>query len=317
MKKKLIKIGLLIVLPLVVLLLLGMFIFKTGGILSYLSGVLYIATAINQHIGLNIWLARIIALPFLVAGYYYGIRFVLFVPEKRNIGYLSLLVVWVVICVSMFATQGSFSRVTGEALKYYFTDDQGQIVLRDHGGVDSETGVQLQKVTPEIIKQYRLQQEGVLKVTDDTLFDPNTGKPLKRYYKAQDGTISLFPADVRFHPQYGTQLELITPEIAEQLSQQPSSPASPESDVSEDGQETATPETGGRVKSSPPVNPVPDESTDQGMSSQEDIDKLNQEYKNRVQGQLESIYSENENHSQENFEKALDKSEQQREEEQN
>jgi hypothetical protein len=289
MKKRLKTIAL-IVIPLLILMVLGLFVFKTGGgILPYFSGILYIATAINQHTGLNIWLARMIAIPFLVFGYYYGVRWVVFSSSNRKKGYISLIVVWCVICVSMFATEGSFSRTTGEGLKYYFRDDRGQIVLRDHDGVDAETGSELQKITPEIMKQYRLQQQGTLQVTDATLFDPETGNPLKRYYQAQDGTITVFPLEVKFHPEYGTKLELITAEVAVEYSKQPKT--SPQSTSPDD---TPT-----------PVSLVPEEENTETASA-EDIEKLNQEYQNRVEGQLDATHTQKEQESQEEFDKALD-----------
>jgi hypothetical protein len=191
----------------------------------------------------------------------------------------------------MFATQGSFSRKTGEALKYYFKDDHGQIVLRDHGGTDAETGTELQKVTPDIMKLYRLQQQGILNVTDETLFDPKTGQPLKRYYREQDETITLFPLDVRFHPQYGSELEIITPDVAVQFSEQMKN--SPRSGI-----------TGEAPK---PVSLVPEEDGDvHEMTSPQAIERLNQEYKNKVQGQLDATHTEKENESKEEFDEALD-----------
>lgn len=319
--KKRIKIIALIVLPLLVLMILGVFILNVGGgILSYFSGILYIATAINHHTGLNIWLARVIAVPFLVAGYYYGLREILFHRKNRKRGYITLIIVWGVICVSMFATQGSFSRKTGEALKYYFRDDHGQIVLRDHGGTDSETGAKLQKVTPDIMKRYRLQQQGVLKVTDETLFDPNTGEPLKRYYRESDGTITLFPLEVQFHPQYGTELDIITSELAVEFSKQ--TPISPQATAPE---ETPTPvslipeekkeavhELASPEEEAPtPVSLVSEEKKEavHEVTSPEGVEKLNQEYKDRVQGQLDATHAEKESESKQKFDEALDDAE--------
>jgi hypothetical protein len=291
MKKRLKTIAL-IVIPLLLLLILGIVVMGVGGgLISYFSGVLFIATAINHQTGLNMWLARLIAIPFLVAGYYYGVRLILFHKKKRHVGYITLMVVLAVICVSMFATQGAFSRKTGEALKYYYTDERGQIVLRDHDGTDAETGAKLQKVTSDIMRQYRLQEQGVLKVTSDTLFDPNTGEALKRYYQAEDGTITLFALEVQFHPKLGTKLALVTPEIAVQYAEQPGN--SPRS-IDDDGMPI-------------PVDLVLDEpqGTPHEATSPEAIATLNQEYQQRVQNQLETTHEQNEQASQEEFENAL------------
>lgn len=288
MKKRLKTIAL-IVIPLLILMILGIFVLGVGGgVLGYFTGILYIATAINHQTGLNIWLARLIAIPFVVAGYYYGLRLILFHKKKRKIGYLTVIAVLSVICVSMFATQGSFSRKTGEALKYYFTDDRGQIVLRDHGGTDADTGAKLQKVTPELMAQYRLQQEGILKVTDTTLFDPNTGEPLKRYYQDENGSITLFPLEVQFHPQYGTKLEIITSEIAVRFSKQ--------ADTSSQFSNTE--------EAPRPVSLVAEEPVRE-TTSPEEIQRLNQEYQNKVQGQLDAAHAEQEQESQQNFGEAL------------
>lgn len=225
--KNTIKIVLLIVVPIIILMILSVFIFRVSGVSTYFSEILYIATVINQYTGLNIWLSRLLALPILVIGYYFGVRDVLLHREKKIRGYIALGILWSITCVAMFTTEGSFSRTTGEALKYYFIDDTGQIVLREHSGVDSETGTKLQKVTPDIMRQYRSQQKGTLKVTDETIFDPKTGTPLKRYYQGTDGKITLFPLEVEFHPDYGTKLEIITQEIAIQYSKQKNIPLQP------------------------------------------------------------------------------------------
>jgi hypothetical protein len=199
------------------MLIVSVFILNIGTIGAFFSGVFFIATAANQHAGINIWLARAIIAPLFFVIYFFGVRYVLAGGSKKIIGYASLVAVWSVACVAMFFMQGSFSRTTGEALQYYFEDEQGRIVVRDHSGVDADTGKALQPVTPDVMELYRLQQKGGLKVTDTTLFDPQTGKPLKRYYRHPDGRIELFPLEVQFHPQTGAKLELITPDIAKQL----------------------------------------------------------------------------------------------------
>jgi hypothetical protein len=228
--KKFIVTILLILIPLFVILISGILFFRVSHLSVIFSSVLFLATAINEHTGVNVWLARMIAVPFLILGYYCGLRYVLFERAKKLIGYVSLCIVWLAICAAMFMTQGSFSRTTGEALRHYFRDEQGLIVLREHAGTDAETGKSLQPVTPEIMTIYQAQQRGILQVTDATLFDPVTGEPLKRYYQAADGLISLFPREMQFHPEYGAKLELMTPEIAAQFARQqiPTPTPSPE-----------------------------------------------------------------------------------------
>ena len=228
--KKLIVTIILILIPLFVILISGIVFFRVSHLSVIFSSVLFLATAINEHTGINIWIARMLAVPFLILGYYCGIRYVLFERAKKMIGYVSLCIVWLAICAAMFAAQGSFSRTTGEALRYYFRDERGMIILREHAGTDADTGKALQPVTPEIMTIYQAQQRGILQVTDATLFDPVTGDPLKRYYQAEDGTISLFPRELQFHSEYGAKLELITPEIAAQFARQqiPTPTPSPE-----------------------------------------------------------------------------------------
>lgn len=214
---KFLKLLLFGVLPIVILLIVSVFILNLGSIGAFFSGVFFIATAMNEHAGLNLWLARAIAAPLVFAAYFFGIRFILAGGAKKVLGYASLVGVWSLVCIAMFFMQGSFSRKSGEALQYYFQDDRGQIVLRDHSGVDADTGKSLQPVTPDIMRTYRLQQKGGLKVDDKTLFDPQTGQALKRYYKGPDGKIELFPLEVKFHPQTGDKLEIITRDIAAQI----------------------------------------------------------------------------------------------------
>lgn len=213
---KLLKTLALTIIPIVILLVLSVFILNLGSIGAFFTGVFFLATALNEQAGLNLWLARAIIAPLLFVVYFFGVRYVLAGGAKKILGYAALAAVWSVVCVALFFTQGSFSRKSGEALQFYFTDERGQIVLRDHSGVDAETGRALQPVTPDIMQLYR-QQQGGLKVSDDTLFDPQTGKPLKRYYKGPDGKIELFPLEVQFHPQTGAKLEIITPEVAARM----------------------------------------------------------------------------------------------------
>ena len=208
--------ALIIVAVLVVLVgIIGIFVFHITEMAGIFSGVLFIATAINQYTGLNIWLARAVALPLLFFGvYWYGIKNILSPKGKKLTGYVSLTIVWMVACLAMYLSQGNFARTSEsenlQALRYYFIDNKGQIVIRDHKGVDADTGLELKPITPEIWRQYELQQE-------DVLFDPKTGEARKRYYKAKDGTITLFPLETLYHPEYGTKLEKITEEIAQQV----------------------------------------------------------------------------------------------------
>jgi hypothetical protein len=207
----------LFVLPLLLILIVSVFLLNLGSIGAFFSGVFFLATALNEAAGLNIWLARAITAPIIFVGYFFGVRCILFERAQQMRGWACLVGVWSLICVGLFFAQGSFSRQTGEALQFYYKDDRGQIVLRDHSGVDAKTGRALRPVTPAVMQLYRQQQDGGLNISDDTLFDPQTGKPLKRYYKGPDGQIELFPPEVQFHPQTGAKLEMITPEVAAQL----------------------------------------------------------------------------------------------------
>jgi hypothetical protein len=165
-----------------------------------------------------------------------------------------------------------------------------------------------------------LQQQGILKVSDETLFDPNTGQPLKRYYRAADGTITLFPLAVQFHPQYGTELDIITPEVAGEFSEQnpPSFQATvtegtptPVSLVPEEKQEAVHEVVSPTEETPTPVSLVPEEKQEvvHEVASPKVVEKLNQEYKNRVQGQLDVTHAEKENESKQKFDEALDDAE--------
>jgi hypothetical protein len=225
MQKLLTRIALL-VLPLLIILVVSVFLLNLGSIGTFFSGVFFLATALNEYAGLNIWLARAVTAPIIFVAYFFGVRYILFERQKQMWGWTCLVAVWSLICVALFFSQGSFSRQTGEALQFYFKDDRGQIVLRDHSGVDAKTGQALHPVTPEIMRLYRLQHSGVLEISEETLFDPLNGKPLKRYYEAPDGTITIFPMEVQYHPEYGVKLEVLTLGVAERIQAQRSqSPA--------------------------------------------------------------------------------------------
>ncbi|MEK7628964.1 MAG: hypothetical protein AAB394_00375 [Patescibacteria group bacterium] len=48
-------------------------------------------------------------------------------------------------------------------------------------------------------------------------FNPMTGQTMYRYARSPDGKIDLFPLGYKFHPRYGTELELVTPEIIKEI----------------------------------------------------------------------------------------------------
>lgn len=128
MKKLIVSIGLIII-PVIILMILGVFILNIGTVATFFSGVLFMATALNQYAGINIWLARAITATVLFVGYYYGLRNILSLRGNKGIGYGALIILWSVVCLSMYATQGNFSRTKGEAVKYYFKDYKGRMII--------------------------------------------------------------------------------------------------------------------------------------------------------------------------------------------
>jgi hypothetical protein len=44
-------------------------------------------------------------------------------------------------------------------------------------------------------------------------FNPMTGHAMYRYYREPDGTIKFLPLGYKYHPRYGTELEILTPQV--------------------------------------------------------------------------------------------------------
>src|ERR1019366_4665707 len=108
-----------------------------------------------------------------------------------------------------------FNQRTGEPLKWYVQDPNGDIFLFDSGGFDIARATQKAPVTPAICSAFARQKVNgrphriVADVQSVEFFDPNNGRPRVWYSKAPDGSYLLFDAS-GFNPSTGESLLPIT-----------------------------------------------------------------------------------------------------------
>ena len=116
---------------------------------------------------------------------------------------------------ALLGSDACFNQRTGEPLKWYVQDPNGDIFLFDSGGFDIARATQKAPVTPAICSAFARQKVNgrphriVADVQSVEFFDPNNGRPRVWYSKAPDGSYLLFDAS-GFNPSTGESLLPIT-----------------------------------------------------------------------------------------------------------
>jgi hypothetical protein len=116
---------------------------------------------------------------------------------------------------ALLGSDACFNQRTGEPLKWYVQDPNGDIFLFDSGGFDVARATQKVPVTPAICSAFARQKVNgrphriIADVQSVEFFDPNNGRPRVWYSKAPDGSYLLFDAS-GFNPSTGESLLTIT-----------------------------------------------------------------------------------------------------------
>lgn len=116
----------------------------------------------------------------------------------------------------------NFNQTTGEAQKYYVRRASGEFVLSDTGGVDPETGVERNPLTPRIAQIIEREKKGIRphRVLGDVktlaYFSATSGNPLIWFSVGPDKAYYLFDAE-GFSPYDGTLLHPINQQIVDQI----------------------------------------------------------------------------------------------------
>ena len=120
---------------------------------------------------------------------------------------------------ALLGGENCVNQRTGEAIKWYFVNLGGVIVLRDSPGFESTNGTARHPATAQICRIKQLQAQGIrpqaigTNPRDLKFFDDITGEPRVWYHKTTDGQIELFDAE-GMHPRVGEALKPATREIA-------------------------------------------------------------------------------------------------------
>jgi len=178
--------------------------------------------------GFNRWLAKALAL--VIAGalgwtLHHGLFGVVGSRRKKGwtrivaiaFGCLFFLGIWSV------DRQAYFAHDSGQVLKWWSIDTEGQIRLYDSPGFDTVTGQPLQEATAEIVLAYSRQQEGrrPAEVPIETFlekggFDANTGQARVWFARQPDGGFALFDGP-GFDPETQHLLEPMNPQVTREI----------------------------------------------------------------------------------------------------
>jgi hypothetical protein len=163
---------------------------------------------LNKHLAKAISFVIFVAAVYLIGKTFSRSR------ASRRIGYLGI--VGLLIGHSLLLWIGT--RIPPLNKCFVLTHD-GEVLYREHPGIDPMTGRHCRPVTPELIyrlEEYRKGRRPQRIASDDpTFFDPRSGEPSVWYFKEKDGTIELYDL-MGFHPGTGAELEPVTLGIVDQ-----------------------------------------------------------------------------------------------------
>lgn len=177
----------------------------------------YLLRSFKSNAGMNPWIAKSIALIFLLAYAYGSIILFSIRSHRRRRGLLVLVVTLLAFNGLMYGMTRSnlFHPSSGKAQKYYSVRPDGTYRLFDHSGFDPDTGDTLRPVTPDMAKLMEANRSlGFSTLTDPSeFFDPVSGAPRVWFYRHKDGGFELFSSPGH-HPRYQTPLQPMTPAAA-------------------------------------------------------------------------------------------------------
>jgi len=192
------------------------FIFFFGGPLTFLSFFAWLANKAADA-GMNIWLAKTIAVPlaFLL---FYAVLLIFSIHQRKRIMGIVLVGVFLVVgCFTMYEfTQDQYFN------KWYSRAPNGYRIYTK-AGIDPITGEKLERITPEIAREIEIwkkhRNETLQPIKEKTLFFDNWGRPIRWYYRYPNGKIEIFKWK-GFHPTTGEELLPVTKEIVQEYLKQ-------------------------------------------------------------------------------------------------
>ncbi|MCX6744632.1 MAG: hypothetical protein NTX82_03870 [Candidatus Parcubacteria bacterium] len=177
-------------------------------------------------LGLNIWLAKMIALPMGVWVMY--ISYLLFSrnKEKKQLGYIFGGATWAVWCLCMFfATRDYyFDPKTNEGTRCFAKTVEGYRERPCTENFDPTFGTPVQKVDQNIALSEWVKRHGPVAIdkiepSKEMTFFTADGRPMYYYYEHPTGQIDIFNRPGS-HPQFGVELNPITAEVVAKIFKQ-------------------------------------------------------------------------------------------------
>jgi ribosomal protein L40E len=207
---------LLILLALVVLLVLGLI--RFGTVLFVIPLFLDGTAWIRDVTGLNLWVARAIALVLIIPLLYLMRWMFSLRAHERRLGMSIFCGVAAVLCVAVFLVR----PVNPEEAYYCIHPLTHKILICDRPGTDPQFGMQLFPASPMVVAMARAGKS----ILDPAVakFDPESGQPLFGYLQGDDGSVRLYPITQRFDPQTGRPVHALTPDVAEKIQKQQAKP---------------------------------------------------------------------------------------------
>jgi hypothetical protein len=178
------------------------------------------------NLGINVWIAKLIALPLAV--WVIFIVYLLFSSKnkRRKSGYILGGVTWCIWCISMFFITGDyyFDPQTSEAVKCFANTPYGYRERSCNEKYDPTFGTKVIKVNKNIALSQWVKEHGPILVekvnpNKQMAFFTPYGEPLYWYYEKPNGQIDIFDHPGR-HPQYNTQLNPVTAEVVVRIFKQ-------------------------------------------------------------------------------------------------
>ena len=171
------------------------------------------------ELNLNIWLAKMVALPMAV--WVLVLTHLLFSrkKEKKQWGYILGAATWVIWCLSMFAATRDhyINTQTGEGTRCFAKTPTGYRERPCTEKYDPTFGTVVERVDRNIALSEWVKRHGPVLVdkiepTKDMVFFTADGRPIYWYYEHPNGKIDLFNRPGS-HPQFGVELNPITAEV--------------------------------------------------------------------------------------------------------
>lgn len=206
------------------LILMGISLFKFGELLTFYSVFPWIVDTIARETGMNIWLARSLAVP-LAALMIYALRLSLSWNDesKRQLGLIIVAAVIMITSLIMFFVEKDYVfSAAGVPVKCYASTPSGYEEVPCNWNVHRVFGTPVirdpEKIRAVVTSGWMAKQDKpltskkIIPTADIAFFSPG-GEPILWYYQHPDGKLDFF-AKPGFHPQLRVMLSPVNSEIA-------------------------------------------------------------------------------------------------------